>query len=113
MRHPVVLTLFALYVGFRAATTDAPTRVGPWGPRWIAHLVSLFNTKLLGIVGHCPCALLPPEEKIDPKKQHVVTWHPHGAYTTMAFMHSGHHTVCVCVHDAAARNHCGPTHAFS
>lgn len=94
-RHPYVLLLLLLYVTFRAATVDAPRTVGPWGPRWLAYLVSGFNSQLLTIVGRVPVVNKPPPpEEVDPEKQHVVVWHPHGAYTTMAFMHCGHISVC-------------------
>jgi len=92
-RYRMALTAVVLYLLFRRATASAISSTKPWGPRWLAALTGLAFSRLMSVVGRIPVFLKPPSKGVDPSKQHVVVWHPHGAYTTMAFMHTGYHTV--------------------
>eukprot|EP00966_Prymnesium_polylepis_P292837 6763496-Prymnesium_polylepis.1 len=91
-RYRMVLTLVVLYLLWRRATATAISSTKPWGPRWLAALIGLAFSRLMSVVGRIPVTLKPPSKGADGSKQHVVVWHPHGAYTTMAFMHTGYHT---------------------
>jgi len=93
-RYRLLLTILVLYIIWRRATSYATSSAKPWGPRWLAALTGLAFSRLLSVVGRIPVkqVKLPPKG-IDPSKQHIVIWHPHGAYTTMAFMHCGYHSV--------------------
>ena len=85
-----LIAVLLCYVAWRWFTASAPKRAAPWGPRWLARLAALGMTKLLSVIGHVPVTswMGPPENSgFDSKKQHMVVWHPHGAYTTMAFLH--------------------------
>lgn len=92
--YRILLTAVVLYLLWRRATGYAMSSTRPWGPRWLATLTGLAFSKLLSVVGRIPVATLkPPSLGVDRSKQHMVVWHPHGAYTTMAFMHCGYHSV--------------------
>lgn len=88
-RRRRVLLLLAAYALVRRWTGDAETRAGPWGPRWLARLLSLAFSRLLAVASVPLVSMRPPPPPFDASRQHVVVWHPHGAYTTMAFMHCG------------------------
>lgn len=93
-RYRLLLALAVLYLLWRQTTARATSSTKPWGPRWLAVLIGLAFSKLLSVVGRIPVkkVILPPGG-IDAGRQYVVVWHPHGAYTTMAFMHCGNHSV--------------------
>lgn len=91
-RHRALLLAILLYLIWRRASARAIHSTRPWGPRWLAALTGLAFSKLMSVVGKIPVFLYPPSKGVDHKKQHVVVWHPHGAYTTMAFMHCGYHS---------------------
>jgi hypothetical protein len=94
LRYRVLLAAIALYLLWRRHTAPAISLARPWGPRWLAALTGLAFSELLRVVGRIPVATLkPPSKGVDDSKQHVVVWHPHGALTTMAFMHCGYHSV--------------------
>jgi len=94
LRYRVLLGLLVAYLLWRRQTSSVISLTRPWGPRWLAALTGLAFSELLRVVGRIPVATLkPPSKGVDEKKQHVVVWHPHGAYTTMAFMHCGYHSV--------------------
>jgi 2-acylglycerol O-acyltransferase 2 len=77
-----------LYSSWYIGTRNVPTRSGHWGPRWLARALSIFLSRLLGDVNGSPLASARlPSPPVDQTKQHLVVWHPHGAYTCMAFMH--------------------------
>jgi hypothetical protein len=87
-RHGLVSVFAALYAVWYAWTRDVPNRPGHWGPRWLARALSFFLTRLLGDVNGSPLASVGlPSPPVDPSKQHLVVWHPHGAFTCMTFMH--------------------------
>jgi len=92
LRYRIALTLVVLYLLWRRATAGAIHSVRPWGPRWLAALTGLAFSRLMSVVGKNSVSLKPPPNGVDKSKQHVVVWHPHGAYTTMAFMHCGYHS---------------------
>lgn len=92
-QHPFGWTAIALYLAFRTATASGTKRAASWGPRILARLVGWFFTRLLSVVGRVPVSMKPPPKGVDPAKQYVVVWHPHGSYTTMAFMHCGHQSM--------------------
>ncbi len=91
LRGRQVSVLAAYYLLVRPLSIGATERVGPWGPRWLARIASLLLTRLLGKVGRVPLRSVSyvDRDAIDPCKQHLVVWHPHGPFTTMAFMHCG------------------------
>lgn len=105
--YPIIFTIIALYLAWRRLTEEAHTRAGPWGPRWLARLVGMFLTRLYSGSHGFGLPFLPgwvtdwlccvpvkrvrlPRTRIDRKQQHVVVWHPHGAYASTAAMHCGH-----------------------
>ena len=54
----------------------------------------MLSLNALWLRGSVPVTVRPPVRAIDrSRQQHVVVWHPHGAYTAMAFMHCAHCTV--------------------
>ena len=92
-RYRIIITAVVLYLLWRRATASATSSIKPWGPRWLAALTGLAFSRLMSVVGKIPVFLHPPSKPVDDSKQYTVVWHPHGAYTTMAFMHTGYHTV--------------------
>ena len=88
-RHPALLLIVAAYAILRRYSAEAIGRAGPWGPRWLARLVARFFSRLLGFVGAPIVSHDQPPPPFDASRQHVVVWHPHGAYSTMAPMHCG------------------------
>lgn len=93
-QRPWLLLAFTVYAVWFRVTAHANRTVGPWGPRWLARLVGLLQSRLMSVVGRIPLSMTPPPKGVDRERQHVVVWHPHGAYTTMAFMHCGHQNAC-------------------
>ena len=94
--NPRLFSVLALYAVWLQLTRRVPERAGPWGPRWLAWLISRLQSGLLDFAnaGRLEGVVPPPAGSgFDPDGQYLVTWHPHGAFTTMAFMHCGHHTV--------------------
>ncbi len=86
-RHPIAATLFALYAACYWRNGRAISRAGPFGPRWLAVALARFFSWIMTALGRCPVkTLVLPPAPFDSKKQYLVVWHPHGAYTTMAFM---------------------------
>jgi len=81
------------YAGCYWASGRAISRPAPFGPRWIAALLANFFTWLMRVVGKCPITSVPPEKPLVEGRQTEVVWHPHGAYTTMCFMHCAQYTV--------------------
>ena len=63
----------------------------PQGPRWLAKLLAWWFSQLMHVCGaRCTVDVATPP---DAARRHMVVWHPHGAYTCMALMHCGRHTV--------------------
>ena len=110
-RHPTLLAALLAYAAFRAHTRDATSTPGPWvrqpclqpsrcphlnteppqGPRWLAKLLAWWFSQLMHVCGaRCTVDVATPP---DAARRHMVVWHPHGAYTCMALMHCGRHTV--------------------
>ena len=85
-----LLTLYALWY---RATRFVAERTAPWGPRWLAELLSFMLSRCLHLSGSPIESIRVPEAPFDPTKQHLVVWHPHGAYTCMAFGHCAHQAV--------------------
>ena len=83
----VVVALLGLYTLWFRYTRDVCSRHTPWGPRWLANALSLLLTRTLHYSGSPLKSVRLPDPPIDPTKQHLVVWHPHGAYTCMAFGH--------------------------
>jgi len=92
--RPWMLLALTMYTVWFRITARASRTIGFWGPRWLARLVGLLQSRLMSVVGRIPVSMTPPPKGIERDRQHVVVWHPHGAYTTMAFMHCGHHNAC-------------------
>ena len=86
-RYPILTSCCAIYAALYWANGKAITRPGPFGPRWLAVLVARLFSAIMTYVGRCPVRkLVLPQPPFDPTRQHMVVWHPHGPYTTMAFM---------------------------
>ena len=92
-RHPILVLALVAYAVWYRRTWRATTLARAWGPRWLALLVARFNVILMRICSANLKTLRPPDSGVDASKRHLVVWHPHGAYTTMALMHCGLHTV--------------------
>ena len=82
-----------LYALWYQLTQDVPSRTRSWGPRWLARLLSRALTEGLNYVGSPIRSIELPAEPFDPTRQHMVVWHPHGAYTCMALLHCAHQAV--------------------
>ena len=90
-RYRLLLGALLCYLIWRRRTAGAIALPRAWGPRWLAALTGLGFSVLLRVVGRIPLATLkPPSKGVDEGQQYIVVWHPHGAYTTMAFMHTGY-----------------------
>ena len=87
------MVLAVLYAVWFRMTRDVPQRTTPWGPRWLAKLLSLALSRCVHYSGSPIKTIRLPEPPIDPSRQHVVVWHPHGAYTCMAFGHCAHQSL--------------------
>jgi len=92
IRHPALWSAVVFYAIWYRASARLTRRAGAWGPRWLAVAVARFFSWLMDAVGARLCTLKLPDRLVD-GAQYVVCWHPHGAYTTMAFMHCGLQTV--------------------
>jgi hypothetical protein len=91
-RRSRLLFGLTLFVAWRRYTAHVISSAEEWGPRWLANLVAKAFSMLMELIGarlvrhHAP----PPFE---PGRRHMVVWHPHAAYTTMALMHTATMTV--------------------
>mmetsp|Transcript_521 Transcript_521/g.962 ORF Transcript_521/g.962 Transcript_521/m.962 type:complete len:329 (+) Transcript_521:360-1346(+) len=92
-RHRATLTVVMVYLVWCRSTTSLLARTKPWGPRWLAVVVARFLSWLLSAVNGNSIQVKPPPEPLVVGKQYEVVWHPHGVFTTMAFMYCGLHTV--------------------
>jgi len=88
-----VVAIVLLYATWFRMSSQLPARLGSWGPRWLARMLSLVLSRALGWSGAPIRSLRTPQPPIDPSKQHLVVWHPHGAYTCMAFGHCANQSV--------------------
>jgi len=91
--RPALASFLTLYACCYWASGRAISRPAPYGPRWLAAWLASFFTWVMRVVGKCPITMEPPEKPLDASRQTAVVWHPHGAYTTMCFMHCAQFTV--------------------
>lgn len=67
----------------------------PFGPRWLAAMVGnilhAIYTRCTGVKFTCntyEAWHADPEKRLDPEKQYMMPWHPHGLVTTTAFFYT-------------------------
>ena len=82
----------ALFVAWRRYTDHVVSSAEEWGPRWLARLVAKAFSMLMDFNG-ARLVRVHPAPPLEPGRRHMVIWHPHAAYTTMALMHTATMTV--------------------
>ena len=82
----------ALCVAWRRYTEHVVSSAEEWGPRWLARLVAKAFSMLMDFNG-ARLVRVHPAPPLEPGRRHMVIWHPHAAYTTMALMHTATMTV--------------------
>ena len=82
----------ALFVAWRRYTDRVVSSAEEWGPRWLARLVANAFSMLMDFNG-ARLVRVHPAPPLEPGRRHMVIWHPHAAYTTMALMHTATMTV--------------------
>ena len=82
----------ALFVAWRRYTEHVVSSAEEWGPRWLARLVAKAFSMLMDFNG-ARLVRVHPAPPLEPGRRHMVIWHPHAAYTTMALMHTATMTV--------------------